>query len=223
MARQTIVFDDRLFDYIRSVSLRQPDVLARLRDETQRFPQANMLLTPEQGQFLGLLVEMMDARRIIEIGTFTGYSALWMALALPEDGRLICCDIDEKSTAVARRFWAEAGVAGKIDLRMALALDTLESLITAGGGTSAFDLVFIDADKSNYLAYYEKALVLLRPGGLIAIDNVLWGGEVADPTIRDDKTVAVLRDFNARLHADSRVSLSLVPIGDGLTLARKRA
>lgn len=222
MARQTIVFDDRLFDYIRSVSLRQPEILARLREETQRFPRASMLLTPEQGQFLGLLVELMGVRRIIEVGTFTGYSALWMALALPENGRLVCCDIDLESAAVARRYWAEAGVAGRIDLRLAPALETLDSLI-ADGGTSTFDLVFIDADKANYLAYYERALTLLRPGGLVAIDNVLWGGEVADQTITDDETVAVLRGFNASLHADSRISLSLVPIGDGLTLARKRA
>ncbi len=222
MARQTVIFDDRLFDYIRSVSLRQPAILARLREETQRFPRAGMLLTPEQGQLLGLLVELMGARRIIEVGTFTGYSALWLALALPEDGRLICCDVDEESAAVARRFWTEGGVADRIDLRLAPALETLDSLI-AGGGASTFDLVFIDADKANYLAYYERALTLLRPGGLVVIDNVLWGGEVADPTITDDETVAVLRDFNIRLHADSRVSLSLVPIGDGLTLARKRA
>ncbi len=222
MARQTIVFDDRLFDYIRSVSLRQPDILARLREETQRFPRASMLLTPEQGQFLGLLVELMGVRHAIEVGTFTGYSALWMALAMPDDGRLICCDIDEESAAVARRFWTKAGVAGRIDLRLAPALETLDSLI-AGAGTSVFDFIFIDADKSNYLAYYERALTLLRPGGLVAIDNVLWGGEVADPTISGDETVTVLRDFNARLQADSRVSLSLVPMGDGLTLARKRA
>ncbi len=222
MARQTIVFDDRLFDYIRSVSLHQPAILACLREDTQRFPRAGMLLTPEQGQFLALLVELMGVRRAVEIGTFTGYSALWMALALPEDGRLICCDIDEESAAVAHRYWAEAGVDGRIDLRLAPALDTLDALI-AGGGASRFDLVFIDADKANYVAYYEKALVLLRQGGLVAIDNVLWGGEVADPTITDDETVATLRDFNARLHGDGRVSLSLVPIGDGLTLARKRA
>lgn len=222
MARQTVIFDDRLFDYITDVSLRQPAILARLREETQRFPRASMLLTPEQGQFLGLLVELMGARRIIEIGTFTGYSALWMALALPEDGRLICCDIDEESTAVARRYWVEAGVASRTDLRLAPALETLDSLI-AGGGSSTFDLAFIDADKANYLAYYEKALTLLRPGGLVAIDNVLWGGEVADPTITGDETVTALRDFNASLHADTRISLSLVPIGDGLTLARKRA
>lgn len=222
MARQNVVFDDRLFDYIRGVSLRQPAILARLREETQRFPRASMLLTPEQGQFLGLLVELMGARRVIEVGTFTGYSALWMALALPEHGRLICCDIDEESAAVAHRFWTEAGIAGRIDLRLAPALETLDSLI-AGGGTSTFDLVFIDADKANYPAYYERALTLLRPGGLVAVDNVLWGGEVADPTITGDETVTAIRDFNARLHADSRISLTLVPIGDGLTLARKRA
>jgi caffeoyl-CoA O-methyltransferase len=221
MVRQSIAFDDRLFEYIRAISLRQPDILVRLRDETRRFPRASMLLTPEQGQFLGLLVELMGVGRAIEIGTFTGYSALWMALALPEEGRLICCDIDAESAAVARRYWTEAGVAGKIDLRLAPALDTLDSLIAAGEA-ACFDLVFIDADKASYPAYYEKALVLLRPGGLVAIDNVLWGGEVADQAIVDDETVTILRTFNARLHADTRVSLSLVPMGDGLTLARKR-
>lgn len=222
MARQTVIFDDRVVNYIRAVSLRQPDVLSRLREATRRFPRASMMLTPEQGQFLGLLVELLNVRRAVEIGTFTGYSALWMALAMPKDGRIICCDIDRESAAVARRFWAEAGVADRIDLRLAPALDTLDSLI-ADGDTAAFDLIFIDADKVNYPTYYEKALTLLRPGGLVAIDNVLWGGDVADPAIADDQTVVVLRDFNARLHADSRVSLSLVPIGDGLTLARKRA
>lgn len=222
MVRQTVVFDERLFDYVRSVSLRQPDILVRLREETRRLPRAGMLLAPEQGQFLALLVELTGARRVVEVGTFTGYSALWMALAMPADGRLVCCDIDAESAAVARRFWAEAGVADRIDLRLAPASETLDSLVV-GGGAGGFDLVFIDADKAGYPAYYEKALVLLRPGGLVAIDNVLWGGEVADPAIVGDSTVAALRDFNARLHADSRVSLSLVPIGDGLTLARKRA
>jgi len=221
MARQTVVFDDRVCDYIRAVSLRQPDIMARLREETRRFPRASMLLTEEQGQFLGLLVELMGVRRAIEIGTFTGYSALWMALAMPADGRLICCDVDTDSAAVARRYWAEAGVADRIDLRLAPAAETLDSLI-ADGGAGGFDLVFVDADKAGYPTYYEKALILLRPGGLVAVDNVLWGGEVADPAIVDDRTVAILRDFNARLHADSRVSLSLVPMGDGLTLARKR-
>lgn len=221
MARQAVVFDDRLFAYIRAVSLRQPPILERLREETQRFPRASMMLTAEQGQFLGLLVELTGARRIVEIGTFTGYSALWMALALPDDGRLVCCDIDEKSTAVARRYWAEAGVAAKIDLRLAPAMQTLDSLV-ADGGAGTVDLVFIDADKASYPGYYEKALALLRPGGLVAVDNVLWGGEVADAAIIDDATVTLLRRFNEDLFRDERVTLSLVPMGDGLTLARKR-
>lgn len=217
-----MVFDDRLFDYIRSVSLRQPEVLARLREETRRdFPRAGMMLTPEQGQLLALLVKLTGACRIVEVGTFTGYSALWMALALPEDGRLTCCDVDEPSAAVARRYWAEAGVAAKIDLRLGPALDTLDGLI-AGGLAGRLDMVFIDADKANYANYYEKALVLLRRGGLAAVDNVLWGGEVADPAIVDDETVMRLREFNARLHADERIDLGLIPAGDGLTLAVKR-
>jgi caffeoyl-CoA O-methyltransferase len=203
------------------VSLRQPAILERLREETRRFPRASMMLTAEQGQFLGLLVELMGARRVVEVGTFTGYSALWMALALPADGRLTCCDIDEESAVVARRYWAEAGVAAKIDLRLAPATETLDSLIAAGGAGTV-DLVFIDADKANYPGYYERALVLLRPGGLIAVDNVLWGGEVADPAIVDDETVTLLRRFNESLFRDERVTLSLVPMGDGLTLARKR-
>lgn len=222
MARQDVVFDDRLFAYIRAVTLRQPDILDRLRAETQRFPRARMMLTPEQGQFLGLLVELIGARRVVEIGTFTGYSALWMALSLPADGRLVCCDIDVESTDVARRYWAEAGVAERIDLRLAPALETLDALI-AEGGAGSVDLVFIDADKPNYPAYYERALTLARPGGLVAIDNVLWGGEVADPAITDDPTVTLLRGLNETLLKDERVTISLIPVGDGLTLARKRA
>jgi caffeoyl-CoA O-methyltransferase len=179
-----------------------------------------MQISPEQGQFMALLVELIGARRILEVGTFTGYSALAVALALPPDGRVITCDINEEMTAIARRYWAEAGVADKIDLRLAPAIDTLDELL-AEGQAGQFDFAFIDADKTNYLAYYERTLELLRSGGLIAIDNVLWNGAVADPERQDDDTSAI-RALNEAVHADDRVSLSLLPISDGLTLARKR-
>jgi predicted O-methyltransferase YrrM len=180
-----------------------------------------MQIAPEQGQFMALLVRLTGARRILEIGTFTGYSALAMALALPAEGRIVACDVSEAWTAVAKRYWQRAGVAGRIELRLAPALQTLDALIGEGGGGS-FDFAFIDADKSRYLDYYERSLTLLRPGGLIAVDNTLWGGSVADPAKIDADTAAI-RAFNAALHADPRIELSLVPIGDGLTLARKLA
>jgi predicted O-methyltransferase YrrM len=169
---------------------------------------------------MALLVRLTGARRILEIGTFTGYSALAMALALPADGRIIACDVSEAWTAVARRYWQRAGVVGRIELRLAPALQTLDALIGEGGGGS-FDFAFIDADKGRYLDYYERSLILLRPGGLIAVDNTLWGGSVADPAETDADTAAI-RAFNAALRDDPRIDLSLVPIGDGLTLARKR-
>ena len=220
MSRQTLNLTDRLYDYLLGVSLREPPLLARLRDETAKVPMAVMQISPEQGQFMALLVELIGARRTLEVGTFTGYSALAVALALPPEGRVITCDINEEMTAIARRYWTEAGVAGKIDLRLAPAVDTLDGLL-ADGQAGQFDFAFIDADKTNYLAYYERTLGLLRSGGLIAVDNVLWNGAVADPKRQDDDTSAI-RAFNEALHADERVSLSLLPIGDGLTLARKR-
>ena len=220
MSRQTLNLTDRLYDYLLDVSLREPPLLARLREETAKVPMAEMQISPEQGQFMALLVELIGARRTLEVGTFTGYSALAVALALAPEGRVITCDINEEMTAIARRYWAEAGVAGKIDLRLAPAVDTLDGLL-ADGQAGQFDFAFIDADKTNYLAYYERTLGLLRSGGLIAVDNVLWNGAVADPERQDDDTSAI-RAFNEALHADERVSLSLLPIGDGLTLARKR-
>jgi predicted O-methyltransferase YrrM len=182
-----------------------------------------MQIAPEQGQFMALLVRLIGARRILEIGTFTGYSALAMALALPADSRLVACDVSETWTDVARRFWAEAGVAERIDLRLRPALETLETLetLSAEGGRDGFDLAFIDADKERYRDYFEACLRLVRPGGLICVDNTLWGGSVADPQRTDADTEAI-RAFNAALHADPRIDLSLVPIGDGLTLARRR-
>lgn len=220
MSNRTIELTDRLYGYLLDVSLRESPVLAELRAETAKLPMAMMQIGPEQGQFMALLAELVGARRAIEIGTFTGYSTLCVAQALPPDGRVIACDVSEEYTAVAQRFWAKAGVAGKIDLRLAPALDTLRSLLS-GGGAGSFDFAFIDADKREYDDYYEAVLKLLRPGGLMTIDNVLWDGAVADPAKQDADTVA-LRKLNEKLKADGRISLSLVPIGDGLTLARKR-
>ncbi|TVR99419.1 MAG: SAM-dependent methyltransferase [Rhodospirillales bacterium] len=221
MSSRTIALDDALHAYLLDVSLREPEVLRRLRDETLRLPERNMQISPEQGQFMALLVRLMGARQILEVGTFTGYSATVMALAMPAGGRLVACDISESWTAIARRYWAEAGVADRIDLRLGLALETLDGLL-AGGAAETFDLCFIDADKPGYRAYYERALVLLRPGGLICVDNVLWGGRVVNPTSDDDDTAAI-RAFNRAIRDDPRIDLSLVPIGDGLTLARKRS
>jgi caffeoyl-CoA O-methyltransferase len=220
MSKRSISLTDSLYDYLLSVSLREPDLLLKLREETAADPAANMQISPEQGQFMGLLARLMGARRCLEIGVFTGYSSLAIALALPDDGRIVACDVSEKWTSVARRYWAAAGVAHKIDLRLATAMDTLDHLIVAGAA-GTFDFAFIDADKENYVGYYERALQLLRSGGLVLADNTLWSGRVADPENAEADTVA-LRHFNELLHADSRVDLSLVPIGDGLSLARKR-
>jgi predicted O-methyltransferase YrrM len=211
---------DRLYDYLLSVSVHEHPELARLRAETAKLAEHNMQISPEQGQFLALLVRLMGARRCIEVGTFTGYSALAVALALPAEGRLIALDVSETWTAVARRHWAAAGVASRIELRLAPALVSLDALLREGQA-GGFDFAFIDADKETYQAYYERVVTLLRPGGLVAVDNTLWSGTVADPTVVDRDTAA-LRAFNAALYADSRIDLSLVPIGDGLTLARKR-
>jgi predicted O-methyltransferase YrrM len=220
MSKQTTGLEQTLADYIQSISLREPDILKQLREETAKLSMAQMQISPEQGQFMALLVQLMGAKKTLEIGVFTGYSALAVALALPDDGKVIACDISEEYTAIAKDFWARAGVSEKIDLRIAPALETLEKLIT-DGETGSFDLAFIDADKRNYENYYERALTLLRPGGLILIDNVLWSGKVIDPTITDKQTQAI-REFNQKLHQDSRISLSLIAIADGLTLALKR-
>jgi caffeoyl-CoA O-methyltransferase len=220
MSNRSISLTESLYDYLLSVSLREPDLLRQLREETAVRPEARMQIAPEQGQFMGLLARLMGARRCLEIGVFTGYSSLAVALALPEAGRIVACDVSEQWTAVARRYWAAAGVAHKIELRLAPALETLAQL-RAAGETGTYDFAFIDADKESYLAYFECALDLLRPGGLIAVDNTLWSGRVADPGNAEADTVA-LRHFNEHLHRDERIDLSLVPIGDGLTLARKR-
>ncbi len=220
MSRRSIELTDALYDYLLANSLREPEILRRLREETATLPAAGMQISPDQGQFMALLVRLMGARRCIEVGTFTGYSALAVMLALPPDGRLIACDVNEKTTAVARRYWQEAGVAERIDLRLAPAVETLDALIAAGGA-GTYDFVFIDADKTNYDSYYERALTLLRPGGLIAVDNVLWGGSVIDSTANDSDTEAI-RALNAKIASDQRVSCSLLPLGDGLSLALKQ-
>jgi predicted O-methyltransferase YrrM len=220
VSNRTITLTDPLYDYLLGASLREPPLLRRLREETAPMRQRSMQIAPEQGQFMALLVRLIDAKFCVEIGTFTGYSSLAVALALPPDGYVVACDVNEEWTSIARRYWLEARVESRIDLRLAPALDTLDAMLAAGDGGHV-DFVFIDADKANYLAYYERSLRLLRPGGLIVVDNTLWSGKVADPTVTDADTVA-LRAFNAALHADARVDLSLLPLGDGLTLARKR-
>jgi caffeoyl-CoA O-methyltransferase len=209
-----------LAEYIRSVSLREPDLLRQLREETAPRADATMQLSPEQGQFLGMLVRLTGAKRAIEVGVFTGLSSLHVALAMPKDGRLIACDVNAETTAIARRYWREAGVEDKIELRIAPAIETLDALLH-DGGAGTFDFAFVDADKENYHHYYERILKLLRPGGLAAIDNVLWHASVIDDAVQDKDTRAI-REFNAKLHLDQRVWLSLVAIGDGLTLALKR-
>ena len=220
MSNKTFTLDERLYDYLLAVSLREPPILAELRRETRADPLARMQIAPEQGQFMALLAKLTGAKRYLEIGVYTGYSSLWMALALPEDGSIVACDVSEEWTSIARRYWERAGVGHKIELRLAPALVTLDELIAAGEA-ERFDLAFIDADKENYWAYFERCLQLVRPGGLIAIDNTLWSGKVADPDDHEPTTEAV-RAFNRRLWGEGRVELSLVPIGDGLTLALKK-
>lgn len=220
MSSTTWAVDPQIYDYLRAHSLREPDTLQRLREETARMPMSSMQIAPEQGQFMALLVQLLGARKTLEVGVFTGYSTLSVALALPADGRVVACDVSEEWTAVARRYWAEADVAGKIDLRLAPALQTLDHLL-ADGAAESFDFAFIDADKPNYGGYYERTLALVRRGGLICVDNVLWGGKVADPKQQDDDTVAIRR-LNEQLLQDDRIALSMLPLADGLTLALKR-
>jgi predicted O-methyltransferase YrrM len=219
MSKQTLGLEQTLYDYLLSVSLREPITLTQLRQETSQMPMSRMQISPEQGQFMALIVKLMGAKKTLDIGVFTGYSSLIVALALPADGKVVACDVSEEYTSIAVRYWQQAGVKDKIDLRIAPALETLDNLLTAGeAGT--FDFAFIDADKGNYENYYERSLELIRPGGLIAIDNVLWSGKVADTEIQDNQTNKI-RAFNRKLHQDSRITISLVPIADGLTLAMK--
>lgn len=220
MSATHIKLTDELAAYMRAVSLRDTELFVRLREETAALPMGRMQITAEQGQFMGFLVRLLGATRTIEVGVFTGYSSLSVALALPPGGKIIACDVSEEWTSIGRRYWNEAGVEDKIDLRLAPALETLDRLL-ASGEHGRFDFAFIDADKENYSQYYERILELLRPGGVVAIDNVLWHGDVIDPSKNDPDTLAI-RAFNETIYTDERVDLSLVPIGDGLTLARKR-
>jgi caffeoyl-CoA O-methyltransferase len=219
MSRIHTPITDELADYIREVTLREPEPLLRLRTETQDHPHASMQTSPEQGQFLHLMARVTGARKTLEVGVFMGYSSTWVALALPAGGRVIACDLSEEFTTRARRTWREAGVEDRIDLRLGPALETLDRLL-ADGQAGSFDFAFIDADKGNYAHYYERALALVRTGGLIAVDNVLWDGSVIDPNVHDSDTEAI-RAFNRKLHADQRVALSMATMGDGLTLACK--
>lgn len=219
MSRGHTPITDEMAVYVRAVGLREPEPLRRQREATDAHPKAGMQCSPEQGQFLHFLARSIGARAALEIGTFLGYSSTWVALALPADGKLIACDVSEEFTSTARRTWSEAGVADRIDLRIAPALETLDALL-AEGRAGSFDFAFIDADKVNYWNYYERCLALVRRGGVLAVDNVLWHGAVADPNDRSLETENI-REFNRRVQADTRVAFSLATIGDGLTLACK--
>jgi predicted O-methyltransferase YrrM len=220
MTRKTLALTDRLYGYLLANSLREHPALGQLRDETSRLPGAGMQIAPEQGQFMAFLVELIGARRVLEIGCFAGYSALAMALALSPDGRLVTLEVNAEPIEIGRRAWRAAGVADRIEVRLGLAADNLDRLVREGAA-GTFDLAFIDADKKSYDLYYERAFALVRPGGVILLDNVLWGGAVADPADHERQT-ETLRALNAKLHRDERITLSLLPLGDGLTVARKR-
>jgi caffeoyl-CoA O-methyltransferase len=220
MSSRTINITDTIYEYMLAVSLREPEIMRQLREETGQLEAGGMQMSPEHAQLMRLLVQIIGARRVIEVGVFTGYSALTVALGLPDDGQIIACDVSDEWTGIARRYWQAAGVAHKIQLNLRPATETLQQLL-AEGQQGAFDFAFIDADKANYDAYYELCLQLIRPGGLIGIDNTLWYGQAADETIQDDDTRAI-RALNKKLHSDQRIDLSLVPIGDGFTLVRKR-
>lgn len=220
MSSKTFTLSDDLHAYLIAVGTREPEIFARLRAETAALPNAGMQISIEQGQFLRLLIPLLGVRRALEVGVFTGYSSLSVATALPEGGTLVACDVSEEYTSMARRYWAAAGVADRIALHIAPATATLETLLD-DGHAETFDFAFIDADKSNYDHYYEAALRLVRPGGLITVDNTLWSGRVLDEADQSADTIA-LRALNAKIHADARVDVCLLPIGDGLTLARKK-
>ncbi len=220
MSRTSVNLTDQVYKYFLSATLREDEVMQRCRAETAEHRWAVMQISPEQGQFMAMLVKLLNARKVIELGVYTGYSSLCMARALPADGKIIACDVNEKYTSKAKEYWQEAGVAEKIELRLAPALNTLADLVRSGESGS-FDFIFVDAVKEEYSAYYPLNYQLLRRGGLMAIDNVLWGGNVANPDKQDDETVAI-RQFNRMVHADEKVDMCMLPIGDGLTLIRKR-
>ena len=220
MSSSTLQLNEKVYDYLLGHSLRESAACQQLREETKSMKMGMMQVSPEQGQFMSLLVELIGARKAVEVGTFTGYSALCVAQALPADGTLVCCDVSEEWTAVGKKYWEQAGVSDRISLRIGPAVDTLKAMCDAGE-ENTFDFGFIDADKTNYQSYYEHVLALLRTGGLLLIDNVLWGGSVANPDKTDEDTEAI-RALNTFVHHDDRVSLSMLPVGDGLTLALKR-
>lgn len=220
MSNQSIQLTDNLHQYLLDNSLREPEILTRLRQETAEHPLVDMQISPEQGQLMGLLVKLIGAKKCLEIGVFTGYSSLVVALNLPEDGIVVACDVSVEFTAIAEQYWQAAGVSHKIDLQIAPALETLDRLI-ANGEAGTFDFAFIDADKNNYAGYYDRCLQLVRSGGLILVDNVLWYGRVADPSMDKDKRTQAIKEINHQIHHDDRVQISLIPIGDGLTIVRK--
>lgn len=219
MSNTMLSFTDELTEYLRTKGLREPSLLAELRKETAALPRAQMQISPEQGALMANLIRILGAKMTIEVGTFTGYSSLVVALALPRDGKVIACDVSQEWTDIARQYWERAGVSSRIELHLRPAVETLDQLIDDSTGN--FDFAFIDADKSNYDAYYERCLMLVRPGGVIAIDNVLWSGTVIDET-RQDEDVRAIRALNDKIVEDERVDISMVPVGDGLTLAVKR-
>ncbi|MEM9264432.1 MAG: class I SAM-dependent methyltransferase [Cyanobacteria bacterium P01_F01_bin.13] len=221
MSTKVLNLTDNLYRYLLTFGVRDSEILQQLREENAQHPRAAMQIAPEQGQFMGLLVQLLGVKKALEVGVFTGYSSLIVAMALPDDGQLIACDISDEYTAMARKYWKKAGVAHKVDLRIAPAIDTLDQLI-AEGHSNSFDFAFIDADKSNYDNYYERVLQLVRVGGLIAVDNMLWSGRVAEPRESYDNRTRRIHALNEKIHADERVSMSLVPIADGLMLAMKR-
>jgi predicted O-methyltransferase YrrM len=221
MSDRSIGLSETLHQYLLANSVREPEVLAHLRQETDRHPLSNMQISPEQGQLMGLLVKLIGAKKCLEIGVFTGYSSLSVALNLPDDGRIVACDVSDEFTSIARKYWQLAGVSEKIDLQIAPALETLDRLI-ANGEAGTFDFAFIDADKNNYAAYYDRCFELVRQGGLILVDNVLWYGRVVDPTMDDDNRTQAIKQINQQIYHDDRVQISLIPIGDGLTIARKK-
>ncbi len=221
MSDRSIGLSETLHQYLLDNSVREPEVLGNLRQETDRHPLSNMQISPEQGQLMGLLVQLIGAKKCLEIGVFTGYSSLSLALNLPDDGRIVACDVSDEFTSIARKYWQLAGVSEKIDLQIAPALDTLDRLI-ANGEAGTFDFAFIDADKNNYAAYYDRCFQLIRQGGLILVDNVLWYGRVIDPAMDADKRTQAIKQINQQIYHDDRVQISLIPIGDGLTIARKK-
>jgi predicted O-methyltransferase YrrM len=221
VSNQSIGLSEPLYQYLLANSVREPDILAKLRAETSQHPLVNMQISPEQGQLMGLLVQLIGAKKCLEVGVFTGYSSLAVALNLPDDGLIIACDVSDEFTLIARKYWQEAGVSDKIILHIAPALETLDRLL-ANGEAGSFDFAFIDADKNNYAAYYDRCFQLVRQGGLILVDNVLWYGRVADPAMDNDKRTQAIKQINQQIYHDDRVQISLIPIGDGLTIARKK-